>query len=246
MAKRTIWCAVGVLLLLWGCKPRGNEPTATDTSGKPPNEYSEQATAQVRDSIREVTDVMFKEAAAANEVKKDAAVTDAIRQYEAMAPEDRVKYVIENKAAIGAVSGAMPNPDDPLVCPQRIYYLLMAGHPEERPNIDFNLAVARTDVVAKQIRMTNDLFGDVDAKAMSALEAYEKMTPQQKQAFIATPNAQSYYWYWQYMYFWQKVWLLRYYRIYTAQTEWGYKQPIAMEKNATLDREFDLKTTAAR
>ena len=240
MAKRAILCALGVLFFLAGC-PKPTDTTATDTGPKA-NQYADQATNQVRASIHDVTDAMVKQAVAANELKKDAGVTEAIRQYEALSPQDRVKFVVENGAQFGKVSDAMPNPDDPYLYPQRLWMLLMAGRPEERPNVDFNLAMAQTDLIAKQVRLTNEFFGDVDAKAMSALEAYDKMTPQQKQVFVATPSPDASYYYWNYMYLVRKLALLRYYRIYTAQTEWGYKTPVTLERNAMLlDRQFDLK-----
>jgi len=242
MAKQAL-CALAMLLVLTGC-PQKTDTTATDTAGTKTNQYAEQATTQVRESIRDVTDAIAKQAEAANEIKKDPAVTDAIKAYEALSPQDRVKYVVDNQAAWGKVTGSMPDPDDPYLYPQRIWMLLMAGRPEKQPNVDFNLALAQTDVTAKQVRLTNELFGDIDKQGMSALEAYDKMTPQQKQAFIATPTPQAYYFYWNYMYLLRKLALLKYYRIYTAETEWGYKNPVAAQRNAMLDRQFDLKRPA--
>ncbi len=244
MAKRQILCASGVLFILLGCQQHTTEPTTTEVATKPADQNAERATTQIRDSIRDVTDVMVKQAAAANETKKDPAVTDAIKQYEALSPRDRVRFVVENKAQLGAITGTMPDPDDPYLYPQRLQMLLMAGRPDERAKVDFNLALAQTDVIAKQVKLTNELFGDMNAKSMSALEAYNKMTPQQKQTFIATPSPQAYYFYWNYMYLLRKLALLRYYRIYTAETQWGYKSPVALEKKASLDRRFDLKTAA--
>ena len=241
MTKATL-CASGVLFMLCGCQPAAQPPA--DTATKPANPYAEQATTQVRDSISNVTDVIAKQAAIANEIKKDPAVTEAIKQYEALSPQDRARFVAENKDQMGRMTGAMPTPDDPYLYPQRLWMLLMAGRPEERAKVDFNLAVAQTDVIAQQVKLTNQLFGDIDSKSMSALEAYNKMTPQQKQTFIATPNPQAYYFYWNYMYLLRKLALLRYYRIYTAETEWGYKTPVGLEKNASLDRQFDLRTRA--
>ena len=242
MTKRVL-CALGMLLVLVGCPRKDDTTTSTTDTAPKANEYAEQATTQVRASIRDVTDVMAKQAAAANEVKRDAGLTEAIKQYEALSPDDRVKYVVDNQAW-GTVSGAIPNPDDPIVGPTRVTYLVWAGRPEERQNVDFNLAMAQTEAVAKQIRLTNEMFGDFDAKSMSALEAYEKMTPQQKQAFVTTPAAASSLAYWNYMYLVRKLALLRYYRIYTAQTEWGYKAPVELRRNAVLDQQFDLKTAA--
>jgi hypothetical protein len=242
MAKRVL-CALGMLLVLVGCPKKPDDTTSTSDTGPKPNEYAEQATTQVRASIRDVTDAIAKQAAVANEVKKDAGVTEAIQQYEALSPDDRVKYVVENKAQWGKVTDTFPNPDDPWVG-TRWWMLVTGGLPGERERIDFNVAMAQTDIAAKQIRLTNEMFGDFDAKGMSAIEAYEKMTPQQKQAFIATPNAQLSYYYWNYMYLVRKLALLKYYRIYAAQTEWGYKVPIEMQRNAVLDQQFDLKTAA--
>lgn len=243
MTRKAILCASGVLFILWGCK-QAPMPSATETGTAPTNQYAERATTQVRDSIRDVTDVIVNQAAAANEMKKDAAVTDAIKQYEALSPQDRARFVVENKDQMGRITGAMPDPDDPYLYPQRLQMLLMAGRPEERGKVDFNLAIAQTDVIAKQVKLTNELFGDINSKSMSALDAYNKMTPQQKQTFVATPNPQSYYFYWNYMYLLRKLALLRYYRIYTAETEWGYKSPVTLERKASLDRQFDLKTAA--
>jgi hypothetical protein len=238
MSQRLLGYAAA-LLIVSGCHDQNatsNTATATDRA-----QYTEQTNTQMRQSISEVTDVMFKQAAAANEVWKDTKVTDAIRQYEALSPADRARFIVDNKAALNSVRQRFDDDDNKL---QRALSRLPSFpdlFDKGRP-ADFNLAMAKTDVYARQIKLTNELFGDAGSEVVSAVEGYEKLTPQQKQAFFVTPDAKAYILYWQYVYVWQKVWLLQNYRLYAYQTEWGYKVPISPEKRAELDdRQFDLK-----
>jgi hypothetical protein len=229
------------LLIVSACGDHNATSTTATTTAPDRAQYAEQTNTQMRQSISEVTDVMFKQAAAANEVWKDAKVTDAIRQYEALSPTDRARFIVDNKDALNSVRQRFDDDDNKL---QRALSRLPSFpdlFDKGRP-ADFNLAMAKTDVYARQIKLTNELFGDAGSEVVSAVEGYEKLTPQQKQAFFVTPDPKAYILYWQYVYLWRRVWLLQSYRQFASQTEWGYKVPISAEKRAELDdRQFDLK-----
>ena len=104
----------------------------------------------------------------------------------------------------------------------------------------FDLAVRKADIYVKQIRLTNELFNDADTALLSAVEAWDKMTPDQRRKFSATPEATAYYW--RYVYQTYKLQLLRQYLLYTRECYWGYKTPAAIDTRAALsDKQFDLK-----
>ena len=107
---------------------------------------------------------------------------------------------------------------------------------------NFDLALRKTDVFAQQVKLTNALFKDADANVMSAVDAWQKMTPEQKRTFSATPENTAYYW--NYVYLTYRIQLLRYYYLYTRECYWGYRTP---KEIAVFDpKQFDLPVQEIR
>jgi len=237
------WCALAVLLVV-GCHRTDNPVVSTDSAGPDPAPD----VRQLRDGIRQYSDVVVKEAAAANELAKDATVTEVIKQYEALKPDERARYVIDNRDKMQSVYGLVGKDDDPQYqqAMARLDALLakMFGGRlyAQMPPADFNLAMAKTEVYAKQVNLTNEFFGDMHPEAHTALESFNKMTPDQKKVFLVAPDASSNIVYWQYVYYARKAALLWYLRNYAIQTEWGYKTPVSATTRAALEEvQFDLK-----
>jgi len=238
-----LWCAVAVLLVA-GCRRTDNPVVATATNGPDPAPD----VRQLREGIRDYSDQVVRQAAAANDVLKNPTVTETIRQYEALKPEDRAKYVIDNRQKMDKLADifgkndeelakAMTHVDNLLAKMQGKFFVNM-------PPADFNLAMAKTEVHAKQVKMTDEFFGDMDSEAKSAVDSFNKFTPEQKKAFLMSPEIGSNALYWQYLYYQRKVALLWYLRNYAIQTEWGYKTPVSMNQRAAMEEvQFDLQRT---
>jgi len=236
-----LWCAVAVLLVA-GCRRTDNPVVATATNGPDPAPD----VRQLREGIREYSDQVVRQASAVNDVLKNPTITDTIRQYEALKPEERTKYVIDNRAKMQSLADifgkndeelakAMTHVDNLLAKMQGKFFVNM-------PPADFNLAMAKTEVHAKQVKMTDEFFGDMDSEAKSAVDSFNKFTPEQKKAFLMSPEIGSNALYWQYLYYQRKVALLWYLRNYAIQTEWGYKAPVSMNQRAAMEEvQFDLK-----
>lgn len=236
-----LWCAVAVLLVA-GCRRTDNPFVATATNGPDPAPD----VRQLREGIREYSDQVVKQAAAANELLKDATITETIKQYEALKPEERTKYVVDNKGKVGNLYDIIGKNNEELQKAEtRIDNLLAKMQGKifvNMPPADFNLAMAKTEVHAKQVKMTDDFFGDMDSEAKSAVESFNKMSPEQKRTFLMSPDVSSNALYWQYLYYQRKVALLWYLRNYAIQTEWGYKTPVSMNQRAALEEmQFDLR-----
>ena len=236
-----LWCAVAILLVA-GCRRTDNPVVATATNGPDPAPD----VRQLREGIRDYSDAVVKQAAAANELVKNATVTETIKQYEALKPDERAKYVIDNKGKMQSVYDIFgKNNEQEQQAWARIDALLakMSGKIfVNMPPADFNLAVAKTEVHAKQVKMTDEFFGDMDPDAKSAVDAFNKMSPEQKRTFLMSPDISSNALYWQYLYYQRKVALLWYLRNYAIQTEWGYKTPVSMNQRAALEEmQFDLR-----
>jgi len=236
-----LWCAVAVLLVA-GCRRTDNPVVATATNGPDPAPD----VRQLREGIREYSDQVVKQAAAANELLKDATITETIKQYEALKPEERTKYVVDNKGKVGNLYDIIGKNNEELQKAEtRIDNLLAKMQGKifvNMPPADFNLAMAKTEVHAKQVKMTDDFFGDMDSEAKSAVESFNKMSPEQKRTFLMSPDVSSNALYWQYLYYQRKVALLWYLRNYAIQTEWGYKTPVSMNQRAALEEmQFDLR-----
>lgn len=237
-----LWCAFAVLLVA-GCRRSDNPVIATATNGPGPDPAPD--VRQLRDGIREYSDQMVKQAAAANEVARNATVTDTIRQYEALKPDERAKYVIDNKEKMQSVYGLVGKDDEEFAKAMgRLDALLakMGGkiYSQMAPP-DFSLALAKTEVYSKQVKLTDEFFDDMHPEAKTALDSFNKMTPEQKKSFLTTPDASANVLYWQYVYIQRKAALLWYLRNYAIQTEWGYKSPVSMQQRAAMDAQFDLK-----
>lgn len=236
-----LWCAVAVLLVA-GCRRTDNPVVATATNGPDPAPD----VRQLREGIREYSDAVVRQAAAANELVKNATVTETIRQYEALKPEERTKFVVDNKGKMQNLYDIFgKNNEQEQQAWARIDALLakMSGKTfVNMPPADFNLAMAKTEVHAKQVKMTDEFFGDMDSDAKNAVDAFNKMTPEQKKTFLMSPDISSNALYWQYLYYQRKVALLWYLRNYAIQTEWGYKTPVSMNQRAALEEmQFDLR-----
>lgn len=238
-----LWCAVAVLLVP-GCRRTDNPVVATATNGPDPAPD----VRQLREGIRDYSDQVVRQAAAANDVLKNPTVTETIRQYEALKPEDRAKYVIDNRQKMEKLADIFGKNDEELAkAMTRVDNLLAKMQGKffvNMPPADFNLAMAKTEVHAKQVKMTDDFFGDMDSEAKSAVDSFNKFTPEQKKAFLMSPEIGSNALYWQYLYYQRKVALLWYLRNYAIQTEWGYKTPVSMNQRAAMEEvQFDLKRT---
>ncbi len=238
-----LWCAVA-LLLVAGCRRTDNPVVATATNGPDPAPD----VRQIREGIRDYSDAVVKQAAVVNDVLKNPTVTETIKQYEALRPEERAKYVIDNKGKmqnLGDIVGK--NNEEETKAWARVDALLakMSGKIfVQMPPADFNLQMAKTEVHAKQVKMTDEFFGDMDSEAKSAVDSFNKMTPEQKKTFLMSPDISSSALYWQYLYYQRKVALLWYFRNYAIQTEWGYKAPVSMNQRAAMEEvQFDLKRT---
>jgi hypothetical protein len=242
-----LWCAVA-LLLVAGC-PRSDHPVvATATNGPDPAPD----VRQLREGIRDYSDAVVKQAAAVNDVLKNPTITDTIKQYEALKPEERTKYVIDNKEKMANVYDLVGKNDEEVAKAEamatahidRLMAKMSGKIFVNMPPADFNLAMAKTEVHAKQVKMTDEFFGDMDSEAKSAVESFNKFTPEQKKTFLMSPDISSNALYWQYLYYQRKVALLWYLRNYAIQTEWGYKTPVSMNQRAALEEaQFDLRRT---
>src|ERR1051325_114648 len=200
---------------------------------------AQQAVARAQDSLREMSDVYVKQLALDNSLTNDPAITEAIRQYEALSASERVKFIVGDNDRKEGPTWTRPAPRE---TKNGGFPLENAGTLDEKA---FDLAMRTTDVYAKQVRLTNELFKDADAATLAAVDAWEKMTPDQRRSFSATPEATAYYW--RYVYVTYKLQLLRYYYLYTRQCYWGYKTPAAIDIRASLgDKQFDLKRGSTR
>lgn len=232
--------AVGVIILITACNRTKTGDGGTTTDPREDVKVAQQAVERTQATLREITDVRVKQIAADNAViQKDAAISEAIRQYETLPAGERLRFVITD----GRLRDALTDPSDPprpmplLPTERSSFPFVVSDQPVER---DFDLAIRDTDLFAQQARAVNELFRDADPRVMSAIEAWEKMTPQQKRAFTATPEVTAYYW--NYVYQTYKLQLLRHYFLYTRECYWGYKTPAAIDARASLDpTQFDLK-----
>jgi len=237
------WCAVAALLIT-GC-PRSKEPVvATATNGPDPAPD----VRQLREGIRDYSDAVVRQAAAANELAKDATITETIRQYEALKPEERAKYAVDNRQKMDKLADIFGKNDEELAKAMTHIDNLLAKMQGKifvnMPPADFNLQMAKTEVHAKQVKMTDEFFGDMDSEAKSAVDSFNKMSPEQKKTFLMSPEIGSNALYWQYLYYQRKVALLWYFRNYAIQTEWGYKSPVSMNQRAAMEEaQFDLQRT---
>src|SRR4051794_29266895 len=104
-----LWCAVAVLLVA-GCPRQDNPVVSTATNGPGPDPAPD--VRQLRDGIREYSDQVVKQASVSNELAKDATVTETIRQYEALKPDERARYVIDNKEKMQKVHDLFGKDDE--------------------------------------------------------------------------------------------------------------------------------------
>jgi len=221
--------AVGAVIAITACK----EKAAATVEPSQEQRLAQQAVARTRESIREVSDVYVKQVALDNSLKNDPTITEAIRQYESLSPEDRVRFVVNDKV----VKPPSPPPEGEPTHPKGGMPFVSA---RDLDPAAFDLAVRKADIYVKQIRLTNELFNDADTALLSAVEAWDKMTPDQRRKFSATPEATAYYW--RYVYQTYKLQLLRQYLLYTRECYWGYKTPAAIDTRASIsDKQFDLK-----
>ena len=233
--------SLAVVLAFPACRNRTTNPPDTVTNPNPEDlTTAKQAVERAQVSLREISDVMVKQAAAQNAIgKNDPAISDAIREYEALPAADRVKYVVSNDRFRDIFSHpwqeATENiPATPELRTMQQHFPFSDTKPVQTQN--FDLAVRKADVFAQQVKLTNALFNDADANVMSAVDAWQKMTPEQKRAFSATPQNSAYYW--NYVYLQYRLQLLRYYYLYTRECYWGYRTP---KEIATFDpKQFDL------
>ena len=241
MFRRSHWLlAVGVVLAITACKERATTGTTTSTQPGEDDRAALQAVERTRETLREITDVRVKQLALDNALMaKDPAISAAIQQYEGMAASDRVRFLVSD----GRLRDVLTDPSDPprpdpLIKTERSAFpFTVATQP---PDTNFDLAVRQTEMFAQQVRLTNELFRDADPRVMSAIEAWEKMTAEQKRTFTATPEVTAYYW--NYVYLTYKLQLLRHYYRFTRQGYWGYKTPAALDAQAMFDpKQFDLK-----
>lgn len=234
------------LLAFPACRDRtGDTDAGTATAGGAPAEdlkLARQSVERTQTSLREVTDVLVQQAALQNSVQNDPAITEAIRQYEALQPAERIRFVVTNDrfrdifSAWGDPTENVPATPELRAAQSKFPFLpASAARPAEAQN--FDLALRKSDVFARQVRLTNALFNDADPKVLSVVDAWQKLTPDQKRTFVATPENTAYYW--NYLYLTYRLQLLRYYWIYTRECYWGYRIP--REIQVFDPKQFDLK-----
>ncbi len=233
--------AVGAIILTTACPQTKSGDGATATQPSEDVQIAQQAVERTQTTLREITDLRVKQLAADNALgKNDATITAAVREYEALPAAERVRFLISD----GRLSAAW-DPTDP---PRPMPVVRTEGmvFPVDRRNqttpANFDLAIRQTDMFAQQVRATNELFRDADPSVMTAVEAWERMTPEQKRTFSATPEVTAYYW--NYVYLTYRLQLLRHYYLYTRECYWGYKTPAAIDARAAMDpKQFDLKVS---
>lgn len=230
--------AVGVIVLITAC-PQKKSDVTTATQPDESVKIAREAVERTQATLREITDLRVKQLAADNALgKKDQAISDAIREYESLPAAERVRFLVTD----GRLRSAWDPSDPPRPMPVvRTEGMIFPTQRQDRTTpVDFDLAIRQTDMFAQQVRATNQLFRDADPKVMSAVDAWEKMTPQQKRTFTATPEVTAYYW--NYVYLTYRLQLLRHYYLYTRECYWGYRTPAAVDVRAGLDpKQFDLK-----
>ena len=133
-------------------------------------------------SLREVTDVLGREAALQNSLKNDSAVTEAIRQYEALGPADRARFVVTNDHFRDIFARPWQEATDNIPATPELRSQFPFIQRSAEP-ASFDLALRKSDVFAQQVKLTNALFKDADPKVLSAVEAWEKLTSDQKRTF---------------------------------------------------------------
>lgn len=238
--------SLAVVLVFPACR-KGTVPNPADTVTNPAPELGseKEAVERTQATLREISDVFVRQAAAQNALgKNDPAVSDAIREYEALAPAERVKFIVSNDRFRDIFSRpwqeATENiPATPELRAMQQKFPFADVRPSQPEN--FDLAMRKTDMFAQQVKLTNALFKDADPKVLSAVDAWQKMSAEQKKAFVATPENTAYYW--NYVYLTYRLQLLRYYYLYTRECYWGYRTPKEIE---TFDpKQFDLQTQGA-
>jgi hypothetical protein len=238
--------SLAVVLALPACRNRTTHPADTVTNPNPEDlTTAKQAVERAQMSLREVSDVMVKQAAAQNSIgKNDPAISDAIREYEALPADQRVNYIVTNDRFRDIFSQPWQEATENIPATPELRRKTgfdFPGVQKVQPE-NFDLAMRKADVFAQQVKLTNALFNDADAKVISAVDAWQKMTPEQKRAFVATPENSAYYW--NYVYLTYRLQLLRYYYLYTRECYWGYRTP--KEITAFDPKQFDLPTQELR
>lgn len=192
IVRRSRWTLFAVLLLFLACRDRH---PASDAAGPAPRpavdrKVAEAAVDRARTTLVEVSDILAKQVALQNQIgKNDPAISDAIRQYESQRPEDRARFVVADNGRLREIFAAWGDPTENIPATPE---LRRSSFPftRQQPNVpvQFDLAIRKTDVYAQQVRLTNALFRDADPQTMSAVDAWEKMSPAQKQSFSASPQ----------------------------------------------------------
>lgn len=220
--------------------------TDTTTSRGPGDANAAAAVVRTRQTIGSVADAIAKAKDNANHAgKENAEVTKAIKYYESLSADERVKALVTDRERLKTVFAepAWGDPRETLPAPSQVKRTgSVLFEPKEVDPANFDLALRNTDLYAKQVRVTNDLFHDADPKVMNAIGAYEKMTAEQKKAFVMGSNSDFniYYTYWNYVYLQHQAWMLRQVYLYMYECYWGYQTPGALRNAQLDDRAFDL------
>lgn len=146
----------------------------TSCSDKSQSSEIEAINAKVDSSFVQIADLTIEQIKIYNETFKDAKVTAAIQEYA------KAKTVAEKRSVIDVIE---PNDGRPHGDINTI---------KEKGGIDFisavakispesfDLAIRNNDVVAKQVKLMNNYFGELNKETLDAVAFYEKMTKEDK------------------------------------------------------------------
>jgi hypothetical protein len=242
MLNRSLLCAVSLFLLL-GC-PRKAEQAVIDTAPKPGpvDAKTREAIAEVAKDVRSIADLTVKEAAAANALGKDAAVTDAIRQYEALSAADRLKFVVDKRLDhLGPIADDDDELAKSMTHADNVWARLTGFGLLKITPVDFDLKIAKMEVFAQQTQLTNEVFGDMHPAAVTAVQAFQKMTPEQKRSLMMRPPPDGAAMVWQQAYLLRKLSALQRYRMWTPRMYAYAAGTGTLQTSAIDDRQFDLQ-----
>ena len=232
------------------CPAKENQTATTGTTTSPDHGTDAVAVVRARQTIGAVADAIVKAADNANHAGKESAGrTKAIQYYESLSADDRVKTVVTDRERLKDIFADVPwgDPRETLPAPSQTKKTgNILFEPKQINPADFDLAVRNTDLYAKQVLLTNELFHDADPKVTTAITAYQKLSPEQKRVFVSGDNADFniYYTYWNYVYVQHQLWMLRQYYLWTRECYWGYKTPSAEQRAQLDDHAFDLPRRA--
>lgn len=149
---------------------------AACTSNKKEPPETNAISSKIDSSYAQIADLRIEQLKITNRYFEDPKITEAIQEYaKATTISDKIRIVEVNKTWPDEV----PRPKE---TPQgRMDFV---SHFDKIKPEEFDLAIRNNDVVAQQVRLMNNYFGELDKTTLEAIDYYEKLSKEQKARFF--------------------------------------------------------------